>query len=49
MSNSDDKTGQNVKENLDKTTWLMALIKGVAEAYKNSTTYGSVSFELKNK
>ncbi len=49
VSNSDDTTGANVKENLDKTTGLMALIKGVAEAYKNSTTYGSVSFELKNK
>lgn len=49
VSNSDDTTGTNIKENLDKTTGLMALIKGVAEAYKNSTTYGSVSFELKNK
>ena len=49
VSNSDDTTGTNVKENLDRTTGLMALIKGIAEAYKNSTTYGSVSFELKNK
>lgn len=49
VSNSDDTTGTNVKENLDRTTGLMTLIKGVAEAYKNSTTYGSVSFELKNK
>ena len=49
VSNSDDTTGTNVKENLNRTTGLMALIKGVAEAYKNSTTYGSVSFELKNK
>ena len=49
VSHSDDTTGANVKENLDRTTGLMALIKGVAEAYKNSTTYGSVSFELKNK
>ena len=49
VSNSDDTTGTNVKKNLDRTTGLMALIKGVAEAYKNSTTYGSVSFELKNK
>lgn len=49
VSDSDDTTGQNVKENIDKTTGLMALVKGVAEAYKNSTTYGSVSFELKNK
>ena len=49
VSNSDDATGQNIKENLNKTTGLMALIKGVAEVYKNSTTYGSVSFELKNE
>jgi hypothetical protein len=47
ISNSDDTTGMNVKANLDKTTGLMALIKGVAEAYKNSTTYGSISFNLK--
>ena len=47
--NSDDTTGMNVRENLDKTTGLMALIKGVAEAYKNSTNYGSISFVLKNK
>lgn len=46
---SDDSTGKNVTENMDKTTGLMALVKGVAEAYKNSTTYGTVSFELKNK
>lgn len=49
VSNSNDTTGQNVKENLDKTTGLMALIKGVAEAYRNSISYGSISFELKNK
>ena len=49
VSDSDDTTGINVKGNLDKTTGLMALIKGVAEAYKESTTYGSISFELKNK
>ena len=49
VSNSDDTTGTNIKDNLKKTTGLMALIKGVAEAYKNSTTYGSVSFEIKNK
>lgn len=49
ISNSDDVTGTNVKDNLNKTTGLMALIKGVAEAYKNSTTYGTISFEIKNK
>lgn len=49
VSNSDDTTGTNVKKNIDRTTGLMSLIKGVAEAYKKSITYGSVSFELKNK
>ncbi len=49
ISNSDETTGTNVKDNIDKTTGLMALVKGVAEAYKSSTTYGSVSFEFKNK
>ena len=48
VTNSDDSVG-NIKDNLDKTTGLISLIKGVAEAYKNSTTYGSISFELKNK
>lgn len=49
ISNSDDSTGDNVMDNLDKTTGLMSLVKGVAEAYKNTTNYGSVSFDLKNK
>lgn len=49
VTRSDDTTGKNVKNNLDKTTGLMALIKGVAEAYKDATTYGSVGFKLKNK
>lgn len=49
VSNSDDPTGQNVKENLDKTTGLMSLIKGVSDAYKDYANYGTVSFDLKNK
>lgn len=49
VSSTDDTTGKNIKKNLGKTTGLLALITGVAEAYKNSTTYGSISFELKNK
>lgn len=48
VSNSNDSTGTNVKGNLDRTTGLMALIKGVAEAYKNSTNYGTISFKFKN-
>lgn len=49
VSSSNDTTGVNVKVNLDKTTGLMSLIKGVSEAYKNSTIYGTISFDLKNK
>lgn len=49
VSNSDDTSGENVKANLNRTTGLMALIKGVAEAYKDYSMYGSISFELKNK
>lgn len=49
VSNSNDLTGDNVMDNLDKTTGLMSLVKGVAEAYKNTTNYGSVSFDLENK
>ena len=49
VSNSDDTTGQNVTNNLDKTTGLMSLIKGVSESYKNYEVYGVVTFNLKNK
>lgn len=49
VSDSDDATGDNVMENLDKTTGLMSLIKGVSDAYKNSAEYGVISFKLKNK
>lgn len=49
VSKSDDTEGRNVERNLDKTTGLMSLIKGVSEAYKGSANYGSISFELKNK
>lgn len=46
---SNDNTGTNVKNNLNKTTGILYLIKGVAEAYKNHTNYGNVEFNLKNK
>lgn len=49
VSNSDDTTGQDVTNNLDKTTGLMSLIKGVSESYKNYEVYGVVTFNLKNK
>ncbi|WP_299340541.1 hypothetical protein [uncultured Prevotella sp.] len=46
---SNDDTGMNVKKNMDKTTGILYLINGVAEAYKNYTTYGTISFDVKNK
>ena len=46
---SNDSTGTDVNNNMDKTTGILYLIKGVAEAYKSSTEFGSVSFNLKNK
>lgn len=49
VSRSDDTTGRDVSANLDKTTGLMSLIKGVSEAYKSSADYGAVAFKLKNK
>lgn len=46
---SNDDTGRNVKKNLGKTTGILYLINGVAEAYKDYTTYGTISFDVKNK
>ena len=49
VESSNDSTGVDVKKNIDKTTGILYLIKGVAEAYKNNTKFGSITFELKNK
>lgn len=49
VAESDDSTGENIEENIDKTTGIMSLVKGVSEAYKNSTDFGVVKFNLKNK
>lgn len=46
---SNDLTGKVAAAKKGKTTGLEALVGGVAAAYKNSTTFGSVTFELKNK
>ena len=46
---TNDSTGKTIKGNIGKTTGLAALVKGVADAYKPSMEYGSVSFNLKNK
>ena len=49
VEKSNDDTGENVKQNIDKTTGIKYLIKGVADAYKNSTTFGTITFNLKNR
>lgn len=47
VEKSNDDTGDSVKQNIDKTTGIKHLIKGVAEAYKNSTTFGTITFNIK--
>lgn len=49
VETSNDSTGTDIEKNLNKTTGILYLIKGVAEAYKSSTEYGSISFNLQNK
>jgi hypothetical protein len=46
---ANDSTGTDIDNNIDKTTGILSLVKGVAEAYKNHTNYGTVFFSLKNK
>jgi hypothetical protein len=49
VETSNDSTGTNIQDNLDKTTGILYLVKGVAEAYKTHNSYGVISFNLKNK
>ena len=46
---ANDSTGTDIDNNIDKTTGILSLVKGVAEAYKSHTNYGTISFSLKNK
>lgn len=49
VENSNDDTGDNIEENIDKTTGIKYLIKGVAEAYKKFNTCCKFSFDIKNR
>ena len=49
VESSNDDTGRNVMQHIDKTTGIKYLITGVAEAYKNSTACCHITFNLKNK
>lgn len=46
VNRTNDNSGENVKKNLDKTTGILYLIRGVSEAYK-SAPYGEISFKIK--
>ena len=44
---TNDDTGENVTQNLDKTTGIYYLINGVSEAYNTAAPYGKISFRIK--
>lgn len=45
---SNDSTGI-YNNSIDKTTGILYLVQGVADAYKNHLTFGTVNFKIKNK
>lgn len=49
VEKSNDDTGRNVKGNLNKTTGILYLITGMAEAYKDYKVCGNFEFTLKNR
>lgn len=49
VSESNDETGTNIQENLDKTTGIKYLIQGVADAYKNEKISTTFNFNVKRK
>ncbi len=46
---SNDETGSNIQENIDKTTGIKYLIQGVADAYKNEKISTTINFNVKRK
>lgn len=49
VSESNDETGTNIQENLEKTTGIKYLIQGVADAYKNEKVSTTFNFNVKRK
>lgn len=49
VSESNDETGANIQENLNKTTGIKYLIQGVADAYKNEKVSTTFNFNVKRK
>lgn len=48
VEEANDSTGTVNDSNIDKTTGILSLVKGVAEAYKTHNNYGTITFSLKN-
>jgi len=49
VSESNDETGCNIKNNLSKTTGIKYLIEGVADAYKKENILTTLNFTVKRK
>ena len=49
VSESNDDTGANIQENINKTTGIKYLIQGVADAYKNEKVSTTFNFNIKRK
>lgn len=49
VSEANDETGVNIKENINKTTGIKYLIQGAADAYKNEKVSTSFNFNVKRK
>ena len=47
--NSNDISGRDIEKNMKKTTGILSLIEGVAEAYKENTVNTNFKFSLKRK
>lgn len=49
VSASNDDTGANINDNLDKTTGIKYLIQGVADAFRSETICTTMQFNVKRK
>lgn len=47
VSHTNDDTGDNIEANLDKTTGILYLVRGVADAYQSDKPYGTITFKIK--
>lgn len=43
-----DDSGSDIRKNMNKTTGIKYLIKGVSDAYKDNTNLATIDFRIKN-